>query len=188
MAPLLTRDGRGRYVSNRSARRTSIQTYGRVKRARGRRWVKCSSTSGVRPGLPATRRTEHRPCARPTCTSRSSARHSGRCSCRWCRRRTFGHGDYGFANTGLAGVFVSDEPLSLNEGATRDQALEVTLHADTRLNDLEIHEALAAFHSGACRHGFSTEGLSDCSLTTRPDMPSTRQAPAGGSSCGLTAD
>lgn len=52
-----------------------------------------------------------------------------------------GEGSYGFVNFRLTGVFVSDEPLSVNEGAIGEQVLEVTLADDeTALIDYEILE------------------------------------------------
>ena len=51
-----------------------------------------------------------------------------------------GEGNYGLATTWLIGIFVSDEPLSVNEGAFGEQVLEVTLPDDAELHEYELIE------------------------------------------------
>ena len=49
-------------------------------------------------------------------------------------------GNYGFATLSLAGVWMSDVPLDINEGAKGDDLLEVSLPDDVDLSDFEVIE------------------------------------------------
>lgn len=49
-------------------------------------------------------------------------------------------GSYGLAASTLTGVFLSDVPLDINEGAEGGDLLEVTLPADVALDDFELVE------------------------------------------------
>lgn len=51
-----------------------------------------------------------------------------------------GSGSYGLLNHVLTGVFVSDVPLDINEGATGPDVLEVSLPLDLDLDDFELVE------------------------------------------------
>ncbi len=51
-----------------------------------------------------------------------------------------GLGSYGLAGTTLRGVFVSDVPLDINEGADGEDVLEVRIGEDVDLRDYEIVE------------------------------------------------
>jgi hypothetical protein len=53
-----------------------------------------------------------------------------------------GESNYGLAKTWLKGVFVSDEPLTVNEGVKGEQVLEVTLSDETSLVDYELVQEL----------------------------------------------
>jgi hypothetical protein len=49
-----------------------------------------------------------------------------------------GEGHYGFATLTLRGVFLSSVPFDVNEGATGDQILEVTLPDNLDLDRYEL--------------------------------------------------
>jgi hypothetical protein len=51
-----------------------------------------------------------------------------------------GVGSYLFARLTLRGVFLSPWPVDINEGATGDQVLEVTLPDDVTLDEYAIEE------------------------------------------------
>jgi hypothetical protein len=51
-----------------------------------------------------------------------------------------GAGSYGLANTTLEGVFLSDVPLDVNEGAEGDDVLEVRIGEDVDLREYELVE------------------------------------------------
>ena len=56
-----------------------------------------------------------------------------------------GHGSYGLATLTLTGVFISDEPLDVNEGAHGDDLLEITFPSTVVLDDFEIVEELSGY-------------------------------------------
>jgi hypothetical protein len=49
-----------------------------------------------------------------------------------------GEGSYMFTESWLVGVFVSDVPLDINEGALGDDLLELTLPDDVDLDEFEL--------------------------------------------------
>ena len=51
-----------------------------------------------------------------------------------------GEGSYGLATMVLSGVFLSDVPLDVNEGATGEDLIEVTLPEKVDLSDYELVE------------------------------------------------
>jgi hypothetical protein len=49
-------------------------------------------------------------------------------------------GTYGLEEVTLRGVFISDQPLSIQEGAKGDQILEIILPSNCDLSDYELIE------------------------------------------------
>ncbi len=56
-----------------------------------------------------------------------------------------GEGSYGFVGLTLRGVWISDEPLDVNEGAEGTQLLALTFPEAVRLDPYEIHEEMKTY-------------------------------------------
>jgi hypothetical protein len=82
-------------------------------------------------------------------------------------------GSYGFATLTLRGVFLSDVPLDVNEGATGDQLLAVTVPDDVDLDDFELIQEGAPYREWCVPAALVNER---CSSELTDDEPVWRSA------------